>query len=47
MQLLQVFAMPETGLGLFPDVGASYFLSRLQGFFGIATYILSVNTFDE
>lgn len=29
-----VFAMPETALGLFPDVGASYYLSRLAGFFG-------------
>ncbi|CAA7017530.1 unnamed protein product [Microthlaspi erraticum] len=29
-----VFVMPETALGLFPDVGASYFLSRLPGFFG-------------
>ncbi|KAJ0260078.1 hypothetical protein HA466_0063330 [Hirschfeldia incana] len=29
-----VFAIPETALGLFPDVGASYFLSRLPGFFG-------------
>ncbi|KAK1401419.1 3-hydroxyisobutyryl-CoA hydrolase 1 [Heracleum sosnowskyi] len=29
-----VFAMPETALGLFPDVGASYYLSRLTGFFG-------------
>ncbi|CAL9038430.1 unnamed protein product [Musa acuminata subsp. burmannicoides] len=29
-----VFAMPETSLGLFPDIGASYFLSRLPGFFG-------------
>ncbi|CAL4987007.1 unnamed protein product [Urochloa decumbens] len=29
-----IFAMPETALGLFPDVGASYFLSRLPGFYG-------------
>uniref|UniRef100_A0A0E0R2S7 3-hydroxyisobutyryl-CoA hydrolase n=1 Tax=Oryza rufipogon TaxID=4529 RepID=A0A0E0R2S7_ORYRU len=28
-----VFAMPETALGLFPDIGASYFLSRLPGFY--------------
>lgn len=29
-----VFAMPETALGLHPDVGASHFLSRLPGHFG-------------
>ncbi|XP_039054931.1 probable 3-hydroxyisobutyryl-CoA hydrolase 3 [Hibiscus syriacus] len=29
-----VFAIPEADLGLFPDVGAFYFLSRLPGFFG-------------
>lgn len=27
--------MPETALGLFPDIGASYFLSRLPGNFGM------------
>lgn len=29
-----LFAMPETQIGLFPDVGGSYFLSRLEGRLG-------------
>ena len=32
-----VFAMPETKIGLFPDVGGSFFLPRLDGFIG--TYL--------
>ena len=40
--ILQVFAMPETALGLFPDVGASYYLSRLPGFFGNGSYIIDI-----
>jgi enoyl-CoA hydratase len=29
-----MFAMPETGIALFPDIGASYFLPRLPGRLG-------------
>ncbi|KAL4077234.1 ClpP/crotonase-like domain-containing protein [Scleroderma yunnanense] len=32
-----MFAMPETKIGFFPDVGASYFLSRLDG--EVGTYL--------
>ena len=31
------FSMPETKIGYFPDVGASYYLSRLDG--EIGTYL--------
>ena len=30
-----LFSMPETGIGLFPDVGGTYFLPRLPGLTGI------------
>jgi 3-hydroxyisobutyryl-CoA hydrolase len=32
-----VFAMPETTIGFFPDVGASFFLPRMSG--GVGTYL--------
>ena len=32
-----MFAMPETAIGLFPDVGATYFLPRLRN--GIGLYL--------
>lgn len=37
-----VFAMPETKIGLFPDVGGSYFLPRLDGQTG--TYLALTGT---
>lgn len=32
-----LFAMPETTIGFFPEVGASFFLPRMDGFLG--TYL--------
>ena len=41
------FAMPETAIGFFPDVGGSYFLSRLKNniglFLGLTGYILNAD----
>ena len=37
--------MPEIALGLFPDAGASYFLSRLPGFFGSRN--INLNRFEN
>ena len=41
------FAMPETAIGFFPDVGGSYFLSRLKNniglFLGLTGYILNTD----
>ena len=37
-----LFAMPETGIGLFPDVGGSYFLSRCPS--GIGMYLALTGT---
>jgi enoyl-CoA hydratase/carnithine racemase len=34
-------AMPETHIGLFPDVGGGYFLSRCPGFMGAVSYYTS------
>ncbi|NXW90614.1 HIBCH protein, partial [Alopecoenas beccarii] len=37
-----IFAMPETAIGLFPDVGGGYFLPRLSGKMG---YLLALTGF--
>ena len=30
-----IFAMPETAIGFYPDVGGSFFLPRLEGELGM------------
>jgi enoyl-CoA hydratase/carnithine racemase len=34
-----LFAMPETGIGFFPDVSASYFLTRLKNNPSLGLYL--------
>lgn len=34
-----VFAMPETGIGFFTDVGGSYFLSRIKDNISLGLYL--------
>ncbi|OLL22224.1 3-hydroxyisobutyryl-CoA hydrolase, mitochondrial [Neolecta irregularis DAH-3] len=43
-----IFAMPETAIGLFPDVGGAFFLSRLEGQLGKFLGVTSerVSAFD-
>lgn len=43
-----VFAMPETAIGLFPDIGASYFLTRLPDHIGFYLGITgnSINAYE-
>lgn len=42
-----MFAMPETGIGLFPDVGGSYFLPKLKDklglYLGLTGHVLKGN----
>ena len=40
-----LFAMPETGIGLIPDVGGGYFLPRLRGQLG--TYLALTGNFER
>ena len=41
------FAMPETAIGLFPDVGGSYFLPRLQGELGMFLALTGTHLIGE
>ena len=43
------FAMPEASIGSVPDVGASYFLSRLPGYFGnfLLSYIYTFGSLSS
>ena len=34
-----VYAMPETGIGFFTDVGGAYFLSRVKGNINLGLYL--------
>ena len=34
-----VYAMPETGIGFFPDVGGSYFLARVKDDISLGLYL--------
>ena len=34
-----VFSMPETGIGFFTDVGASYFLSRIKNNISLGLFL--------
>ena len=34
-----IFAMPETNIGYFPEVGAAYFLSRIQNNPNLGLYL--------
>lgn len=34
-----VYAMPETGIGFFTDVGGSYFLSRVKNNINLGLYL--------
>jgi len=42
------WAMPETSIGLYPDVGASYFMNKMPGYIGryLALTSKSINTAD-
>lgn len=42
-----MFAMPETGIGFFPDVGGTYFLPRLPNYFGYYLGLTGARIFTD